>query len=624
MTPDSFKAATLNEGSADTGNWKKALFISLLLVFIFMTVMSFWYGISGDEMDMNSYGKAILDYFTSFGRDTTALNPPKSFDRDGVLEYYGGFFDLIAALVNKISPLKEFTTRHILNAWTGFLAIFFAAKICLRLKGSRMAVLCTWLMFLAPFFLGHAMNNPKDIPFATAYIGAIYFFLRFYAKFPDITWKDYILPVLALGIAIDIRAAGILLIPYMFIWLAWNYILFKEKRDSFRKLILPLVIISVLGYFLASLFWPYALQNPLLNPIKALSQLSHFKVGLYQMYEGERIVSFDLPATYLIHNFFITNAYILIAGLVLAPFFILGNLRKKEFSLISFIVFITVFPVAYIMYKHANVYHAWRHVLFIFPGAAILAAYGLNGLWEWVGKGFMRYVIAALIVIGFLEPVVFIIKTFPNTICYYNILAGGVPNAYYNYEMDYYYNSMKESADWFIKNEVPKLKDKDSVIIASNNSVILGQYLKKYPNLKVHYVRFYERSMSDWDYGVFHRALIPADQLQNGSWVIDSLLHETTIDGLPLTIIVKRPSKEDFKGFELLKQNKVEEGVHDLLQYHEIDPANELVNAILARYYLSIGQLDSAKAFADKTLSVSPDNMNARMVLSALNNVRRQ
>lgn len=602
--------------------WKKILFFSLILVFLLMTFMSFHFGISGDEMDMNSYGKAILNYFTSFGKDTSAIHTSKSWDRDGVLQYYGGFFDLIAAIVNKVSPLEEFTTRHILTAWTGFLAIFFATRLCIRVKGYRMAAICAWLMFLAPFFLGHSMNNPKDIPLATAYIAGIYFFIRFADKFPAVTWKDYIAPIIALGLTIDIRVAGILLIPYMFAWIIWQYLLFKEKREMLRKMIVPVIIISVAGYFFSSLFWPYALQNPLTHPLKALAELSNFKVALMQLYEGERISSAYLPTTYLIHNFFITNSYILIAGLLLAFIFMLGRVRQKEFPLMAFIVFVTIFPVAYIMYKHANVYHAWRHILFIFPSAAIISAYGLDRLLAWAGSGSMRYVIYGLLGIGLLGPAIFIVRTFPNTICYYNIFAGGVKDAYYNYEMDYYFNSLKESVDWFEQNEIPKIKAGDTLVVATNNSIITGYYLRNYPNVKVKYVRFYERSMSDWDFGIFHRALVPADQIQNGSWAIPILLHESTIEGLPLTIVAKRPSHLDYQGFEALKGNHIKEGIEFLLRYHQIDAKNELVNGLLARYYLSINQPDAARSYAMQTLMISPDNPEAKMVLSALNGQR--
>lgn len=591
-----------------------------------MTIMSFWYGISGDEVDMQRYGDAILNYFKTFGADKTALAPPKEIDRDGVLQYYGGFFDLIASLINKISPLDVFTTRHILNAWAGFLAIFFAAKISVRINGYRMAIITIWLMFFAPFFLGHAMNNPKDIPFATAYIAAIYCFLNFYDKLPNVTWKNYIWPIVAIAITIDIRVAGLLIIPYMFVWLAADYLLNKENRPQLKKKGFSLIIIAVIGYLGASLFWPYALQNPISNPLTALSELSHFKMQLAQLYDGERIMSGDLPSSYLIHNFFITNSYILLFGLLISPVFILSRLnQKKEFSWITFILFTGIFPLAYIIYSKSNVYHAWRHVLFIFPSLAIVAAYGLNGIWRWAGKeGAMKYVVMALIAVGLLEPAIFIIRTFPNTITYYNIFAGGTKEAYYNYETDYYYNSLKGVTDWFIKHELPLHADKDSIVIGTNAAHLAEQYFSKYPKIKVKYVRFYERSMSDWDYGIFHRALIPAPQIQNGSWVGKSTIYEEKVFDLPLATLVKRPSHLDYEGYEALKNQNVEKAFQDFVEYRKINNDNEMVNGILSLLYLSTGQIDSAQALMNETLRQFPDNPEARRTKEELSKMQGQ
>jgi hypothetical protein len=63
-----------------------------------------------------------------------------NYNRDGVIQYYGGLFDLICALINTISPLDEYVTRHLLNAWAGFLALFFAVKISRRILGEQAAI----------------------------------------------------------------------------------------------------------------------------------------------------------------------------------------------------------------------------------------------------------------------------------------------------------------------------------------------------------------------------------------------------------------------------------------------------------------------------------------------------
>ena len=384
--------------------WKRPFYISLIAVFVLMTGMSFSFGISGDEVVMNNYGEAILSYFTTFGEDTRALAPPKEMDKDSVVQYYGGFFDLTAAVANKVSPFPVYTTRHVLNAWSGFLAILFSALIAVRLGGRRMGVICIWLMFLSPFFLGHAMNNPKDIPFAAAYIAAIYYFLRFYDKLPTATWKDYVPLAIAIAISIDIRVAGILVIPYMFVYYALDFLFNKEQRKPLGKVLKPFIIVSVAGYLGASLLWPYALQNPITNPLTALSELSAFKMTLNQLYEGKKIFSNELPPSYLIKNFFITNTYVVLAGLALFVVLLWKNRKGLSFPGGVFIAFITIFPLAYIIYKQSNVYHAWRHVLFIFPSASVMAAYGWEYLIRQARKPVVRYAVTGLLTLGLVLP----------------------------------------------------------------------------------------------------------------------------------------------------------------------------------------------------------------------------
>jgi len=591
--------------------WKRPFYISLIAVFVLMTGMSFWFGISGDEVVMNNYGEAILHYYTTFGEDTRAIAPPKEMDKDGVVQLYGGFFDLAAAVVNKVSPLPVYTTRHVLNAWAGFLAILFASLICVRLGGRRLGVICIWLMFLSPFFLGHAMNNPKDIPFAAAYIAAIYYFLRFYDKLPAVTWKDYIPPVIAMALAIDIRVAGILVIPYMFVYFVLDYLFRKKARKPAGTVFKSFLIIAVLGYLGASLLWPYALQNPISNPLTALSELSAFKMNLNQLYEGRKVFSGELPPSYLVKNFFITNTYVLLAGLALFVPVLWRRRASADFPDGLFIAFITIFPLAYIIYKHANVYHAWRHVLFIFPGAAVMAAYGWEGLLLWAKKPSARYAAMGLLAVGLLLPAGFIVKTFPNTVTYYNGFVGGVKGAYGNYEMDYYYNSVKEAADWFIKHELPKTGKGDTVRLASNASSIVAVYMKDHPEVQVNYVRYYERSMQPWDYAIFHIALIPEGRLVSRSWVIPQTLHVAGVEGLPLCILVKRPSADDYHGFTLLNEGKVAEAIPLLQQYHKADPDNEIVNMVLVRYYLSMNRADSAGMLAERILAIDPNNVEA-------------
>lgn len=598
--------------------WGKIFIASLVAIFALMGVMSFWYGLSGDEVDMNEYGKAILTYFSTFGADDTVFHMSKEYDRDGVLLYYGGFFDLVCAVINKFSPFAEYTTRHIINAWTGFLAIYFSAKIVGLLTDKRLATLTVWLMFLSPFFLGHAMNNPKDIPLATGYIASIYFTIRFFEKFPTVTWKDYLWLILSIGITINIRVAGILLIPYLFVYVGILYLV--KSFGSDEKVVLkdytkPVLIIAILGYLAGSLFWPYGQKNPISNPLDALSVMSDFKINLAQIWEGEKIMSGQLPGSYLIKSFFMTNTYALIAGLLAFFVFIKATAKNKRKHIIYFVAFTALFPLFYIIYKKSNVYHAWRHVLFIFPSVIVIATLGWSYINAYITrtskKAGVGLAIAAVLLI---EPVIFIIPTFPNTVTYHNQFAGGVKGAYGNYEVDYYYNSVKQCVDYFIENELPKYGPTDTVLLATNAVHLMFPYMADYPNVKLSYVRFHERDMQAWDYAILHIALIPLEEIQAEKWLPPSTVFVADVKGKPLSALIKRPSQNDLNGFKALEAGNKEEALGHFIKYLQQDSTNLNVLSTTARVLMELGKMDSARLYAEKAYNLDKGGVETKRV----------
>ena len=589
------------------------LLASFAAILILMTIMSFSYGLSGDEVDMNEYGKAILKYFTSFGSDQTVLNMPKEYNRDGVMQYYGGFFDLICAIVNKVSPFAEYTTRHILNAWAGFLAILFAAKIAAKAFNKQSAVFCAWLMFLSPFFLGHAMNNPKDVPFATAYIAAIYFIIKLFSNLPKPSIKDYVLAILSIGITIDVRVGGILLLPYLFVFAGIIFVVnkwFQDKEVDLKSFVKPLLIVAVAGYLAGSIFWPYGQKNPISNPLTALHEMSNFKVSIGQLFEGAKVPSNELPGNFLTKSFLITNSYVLIIGLVLMAIFLLSVRKSAMAATIYFVIFTGVFPIFYIIYSKANVYHGWRHVMFAFPSLAIAAAGGWYCLSEFLTKKNFKYgmAITALLL---LEPLSFIVTSFPNTICYFNIFSapeftlenvkkGGIKDAYTQYEMDYYYNSVKQDVEYFKKNELPKIKPGETVTIGSNCAHLLIQYFKDYKNVNILYVRYPERNQKNWDYSIFHIALIPEDEIKARTWTSKSTLFTAAVSDCPLSALSKRSSYEDLKGFDALKENKVDTALVYFTNYMKTDPDNiEMLN-LMANIYHQMHRDDLAQQYGNR------------------------
>ncbi len=592
--------------------WDKVLIVPLSIVFILMTAMSFWFGITGDEVDMNNVGKAILNYIISFGKDDMILHLPKYIDRDQVLYLYGGFFDLLANIINKVSPLEEYTTRHLLNAWVGFLGIYYASRIAMLISGKRAAILCILIMFLSPYVIGQSMNNPKDIPFMTAFIAAIYYFMTTMYKSHSLKWQEYIPLIIAMTIAIDTRAAGLIIVPYMCVYLIMDYYFNKRNWKFIQKRLQIVGIVSIISYFAVSLIWPFAMQDPIHNPLNAVNALSHFKMDINQVYEGNKIGSKSLPIFYILKNFIISNHYILLIGLFLSPIFLLNKTKPKHFVDLLFLSFTVVFPILLIMQSHSNVYNVWRHILFVFPSASILAAFFWEKLIiEW-DKPIIKFIPYSIMFIGLFIPLFFMIKNFPKFQSYYNDLVGGIKGAYGNYEMDCFYSGIKESVDWIKNNEKELLRNKDTIILGTNLVPMVREYFKNDKRVKVAWVKFQERSLRKWDYAIFHAELIPLYRIQSNNWKVTGTVQSSDIEGFPLSVTLKRISMDDYNSLLLLGKSNPS-GVPLALRYLRLDPKNEIVNSALFQYYFNKQKLDSARQFLNVLTTVEPKSIMCRM-----------
>src|SRR5579885_93955 len=96
--------------------WDKLSIATLVVTGVLVLLTFRDYGVTWDSDLHNLYGVRALDYYLSRFTDTQALTLPD-------LHYYGALFDLIAAGLNRISPLGIYETRHLLNAAFGIFGL---------------------------------------------------------------------------------------------------------------------------------------------------------------------------------------------------------------------------------------------------------------------------------------------------------------------------------------------------------------------------------------------------------------------------------------------------------------------------------------------------------------------
>ena len=141
--------------------FRLAFFASALAIFLILPILSLDAGLSGDDDKHYQHAAKVYRYFAE--DDPAALNDPKY-----KLNFYGQSFDFFTYVIIRLFGLQEhpYEARHVMVALSGAAAILFTGLLVKLFAGYSGGLLALILMFLSPRFLGHAFNNPMDIPFA--------------------------------------------------------------------------------------------------------------------------------------------------------------------------------------------------------------------------------------------------------------------------------------------------------------------------------------------------------------------------------------------------------------------------------------------------------------------------
>jgi len=590
-----------------------------IITFLAMPMMAYHTGNSGDE-DLYQYPQAvkIYNYYTSFGKDTTYTNAGNS-SMEGMRDY-GMSFDTLTVFFNKIFNIDNiFESRHAMNALVGWIAFLFCGLIAFRIANWRAALITFFLMFFSPQFLGQTFNNPKDVPFAMAYIFSIYYIIRFLQQFPKPTKKTVFYLALGIAMALSVRIGGLLLLAYLVMFVGLYFLLTSKLKTlftadnvaRFKKLAVYAIIISVAGYFMGLILWPYALQAPLSNPLKALTSMTNFGASLRQIFEGITIWSDKVPAYYTIKYIMITAPISVIIGSIIYIFL----LKKKDMQFFwAFILFFSFgFPIFYIVWKHSNVYGGWRHALFTYPALAVTAGLGFNSLIEIFKNKYLKIAGGVAVVLLTINPIIHTIKNHPYEYVYFNEFVGGVKGAYGNYEMDYYFHSLRQASEWVKQNAVKDANTSGKKIkVGAWLTPPVSYYLRKdTAKFEVCFIRYYERGNVDWDYAIFVNTGINPAQLKNGSWPPKNTVHTIDVDGKPICAILKRNDKSDLSGSQALEKGDIETAIPLLQKAVSILPTNESALLNLGDAFIKKQSLDTAMMYIDQLLKFDPELDNA-------------
>ncbi len=594
------------------------------IVLVLTVVLSLGSGINGDDEYQNDYSARLVRYYSSFGQDTAALavdTTANDLYNRGKMYYYGGFFDILTGFTNEALGFVQadagyHRVRHVFNALFGVAAMLFTALLVRFVAGWRAAILTLLLMFLSPRFLGHSLMNPKDIPFAAGYMMAVCCMVPFLRQLPkpDFRWAAGV--AVGIGIAIGTRAGGLLLVAYLGLFAGlsflqrygWAGILRDTRRvGTYAAWTLG---VAAAGYLLALLCWPYALQAPIAHPLEALGEFSKLGIRIRVLFKGDNVMSDQTDWDYALQWVWRTVPLFTLAGVAVALVHFRSLWRRYQVLPLLLICFTGFFPLFYIIYKDSVLHDGWRHLTFVYPPLVALAVLGFLRMEERLRDNrTAKYVLYGLIGLLVLEPAVFIARNTAYPYVYFNPAAGGIGQAFGRYETDYWGTSVRQAVDWLEETGRISPEMKDTVVVATSFSFLLGTYVhKKYDGkVMVRYQRFNNRYDRNWDYGIFPSRYIKGPHLRAGSWPNARTVHVVEANGVPLTA-VEQGGGAIFRAQQAFQRQDWPAAIaayqEELQQYRD----NEIAWTNLAIAYMNQNDLPAAKEAAEQLLQVAPDN----------------
>ena len=187
-------------------------------------------------------------------------------------------------------------------------------------------------------------------PFAFTYIFCLFYQVKLLAELPRFKPSTLLILGFGIGLSISVRIGGLLLIAYQFLFLGLYAIILKPFRNTQKPFIkfinsgLALLGVSIAGYFLGLLLWPYALESPIKNPLESLQVMTNFTASLKQAFMGDIIWSDNVPWYYTPAYIFITTPIVILIGILLY-FLLIWKYPRKKVLLSLFISFAFIFPI---------------------------------------------------------------------------------------------------------------------------------------------------------------------------------------------------------------------------------------------------------------------------------------
>ena len=410
-------------------------FVALLCVALIVGILVVpHYGESWDEADIRRYSAYSIQAYRLI------FHPADLQEFNTNLNLYGpGYFALAGLLANGLQALRP--TVSLTAAWhTVYFVTFLVGTLLLYMLALQFldpwAAFGSALLFVSqPLFWGHAFINPKDLPFLTFFMAAIYFGMCMIDRIQATGKWGMLMPVAAalLGFTSSLRVLGPLAGVIVLTWGAWKL---------HRRFVLPAFIYVLVAGISMYLCWPYLWAAPVTHLMDSIGTMADFPFSGAVLFAGHVFKANEIPLTYVptFLGIQLTESALLLmlTGLVIA----LVRLRQDPTKpLLWLFLGWFVLPTAIIVASRSPLYDNARQLYFLWPPLFLLAGLAFEWIFGYVRHPRWR---GAVLLFAALPGMLIGARLHPYEYTYYNSFVRGTGGAFREFETDYWGTSFEE------------------------------------------------------------------------------------------------------------------------------------------------------------------------------------
>lgn len=425
------------------------------------------YGVSTDEFNTEEYGPKALAWYASGFADRSQFETVEEY-----LWMYGPWFQILVAAVQSLGLANPLTVRHATTFLFGLAGIAAVVPLARLTVGRWAGLTALTLCLLTGYLYGNLFFAPIDVPFLFAMSwSTLSIVLMVRKEVPS--WGLTLATGLATGLAIATRTGGVITHAYLVggMSLCALETLLRHGRAGYsqlRRIALHTLLVILIAWLTAIALWPWLqIGNPLTQFLEAYRHFETLDTSFDFQNWGRRTFTDNVPAWYIPGQLLarLPEGFLVLLLLGMAVWIsaaaswiraALGALHRSGIaglrpvaaelavSRAVLVVGVAAFgPIAVLILKGSTLYDGIRHVLFVIPMLAIVAARGLTSLLPFLRRlpivsvalgGAYTAAIGATLVI--LHPLEYIAM---------NSLAGGVAGAYGRFDLDYWSMAVPEA-----------------------------------------------------------------------------------------------------------------------------------------------------------------------------------